>query len=874
MMAKVIIRLGFPRFRWLWISCVVVFIASPQGVLADAEEPSFYYYSSGQKVPLSLSVKVLAVGFKAGVNVQEQAAAIELQDSLQSFSRREELTMPNLTLFPLVEGCLTENAIETVESLNEMGNVRIACPVFHLSYGDLMVTDEFIVKFQRSVSKAEIDAFNRLNDVEIARKAEWTERYLLRVKDPNGMNTLRTANVYYEDPITVFSMPNFVIRSERLLGAVTPDDTYFAQQWSLNNTEQDPPDGTLDADIDAPEGWETSTGNSNIVIAVIDTGVDLSHEDLTNRLVDGYDFVDDDEYPSPGNAISDAHGTACAGLAGAGTDNAKGIAGLDWNCAMMPVRMISNDMTTNQWIADAIEWASDNGAHVLSNSWSWNHSDAMHDAIKEAKANGRGGKGCIITACSHNQGGAVLYPAAYDEVIAVGATNHEDVLWLYSNRGPELDVVGPSGSGGLENAGQGEVAVIMWSTDITGEDGYNHGDESEGDADGDYTKWMGGTSGATPEVAGLAALILSMNPEFTSNQVQYIIESTAYDLGDAGRDNLYGWGRINVDSALSWVADFSLEGQLKHWWKLDEESGTTAPDSVGDANGTLTNMEDADWVSGWIDGALDFDGENEYISLGKLDVLKGRVVTISAWMRAEYQSSSYSPIVTQYNANFAGFDLCLDSSGYPCFFLDDKFAKANQPVSPNTWYHLAGTYDSQQLKIYVDGIFQDSEAVAKEGTYTDAYIARGLIEDTYFNGKIDDVRIYSWAMDVDEILDNMYYGRSKFAVFSESGVRVAWFDDVGNLFLKGNLAQGGGVDRPTTSEDDEFIIQDSNGDLLAVINSESGDMAIYGSVKLNWTAPAPGSDDFIMYDDGSPAAPVAYIDESGDLYLKGQLYAQ
>jgi len=89
MMAKVIIRPGFPRFRWLWISCLVVFIASPQGVLADAEGPSFYYYSSGQKVPLFLSVKVLAVRFKAGVNVQEQAAAIELQEFREDFGQGE-----------------------------------------------------------------------------------------------------------------------------------------------------------------------------------------------------------------------------------------------------------------------------------------------------------------------------------------------------------------------------------------------------------------------------------------------------------------------------------------------------------------------------------------------------------------------------------------------------------------------------------------------------------------------------------------------------------------------------------------------------------------------------------------------------------------
>ena len=113
------------------------------------------------------------------------------------------------------------------------------------------------------------------------RKVERTDWYLLRVKDTTSMNTLRTSNLYYESPITILSMPNFVRRLRK--ATIIPDDAYFTKQWHLNNTGQVPPGGTADADIDAPEGWEISTGSSNIVIAVIDEGVDIYHEDLVYK---------------------------------------------------------------------------------------------------------------------------------------------------------------------------------------------------------------------------------------------------------------------------------------------------------------------------------------------------------------------------------------------------------------------------------------------------------------------------------------------------------------------------------------------------------------------------------------------------------------
>jgi len=529
------------------ILCLLVFLVSTKLVIAGPEKPDFYYYSDGRKTSLRVSTQMVAVRFKPVVTLEQQITIVESEENLAPFSEREELPIFKLTRLPLREGLTEEDIIHTIQSLNAKSEVQFACPVFDLPNANLIVTDEFLVKFAPSVPEAQIKAFNALNNVEIAGRSELTDWYLLRVKEPANMNALRTANLYHDDPITVYTAPNFVMRLEQL--TVTPDDTYFADQWALNNTGQT--GGTPDADIDAPEGWQITTGSSEIVIAIIDEGVDLTHEDLIRKLVDGKDTFENDDDPSPWG--HDAHGTACAGLAAADTNNGEGIAGVCPDCKIMPIRVakgVGGGFWDTDWwkLGNGIIWAANHGADVLSNSWScpdWNY---VHDAIIYAKDNGRDGKGCVIVFASGNDNGPVSYPAKYDEVIAVGATDHNDVRWQYSqnsgsNFGDELDVVAPSGWTQIGG-------VISWTTDITGSAGYNHGDTSKGDAAGNYTKWFGGTSGATPKVAGLAGLILSVDPELTADDVCDVIVSTVDDLGEPGKNPNYGWGRINVYNAL------------------------------------------------------------------------------------------------------------------------------------------------------------------------------------------------------------------------------------------------------------------------------------------------------------------------------------
>jgi len=847
------------------VFCLLLMAGKPDAATTGDPERGLYFYSEGKKVPLTVSTERIAVRFSSSATLAQRQALVQSRGDFGAFAERVEDEGYEMTLLPLKVGLTGEGLRETIDFMERRGEVLFSGPVFELPNGVMVLTDEMSVQFRADATEDEIAALNLEYGVEVVRKVSrrrpW---YLLRVENPKGMRCLNVANAYHDNPLTEFSLPRFMLHIQAA-AALTPGDTYFNDQWPLDS-------------IDAPEGWAMSIGDSDIVIAIIDTGVDLEHEDLEDILVDGYDTDEHDSDPSPETAYEgDGHGTSCAGLAAAETDNDTGVAGVAWGCKIMPIRVAHSIgggswSTDNTKLAEGIQWASDNGADVLSNSWYilTNYQDVLA-AIQDAKNNGRDGKGCVVLAGAGNDSGAINgYPALYNEVITVGATDDDDVRWGYSNYGAGLDVVAPSGSAHLQ-----QPDVIMWTTDISGQGGYNPGNVDYGDAAGNYDKWMGGTSGATPEVAGLAALILSMNPDFTSNEVQYIIESTADDLGDTGRDNLYGWGRINLDSTLTWVSPFALEDQLKHWWKLDETSGTTAEDSIGSNTGVVYG---AQWTTGQIDGGLRFDGSDDYVYLGKLNVLKDRVATITAWIKPTDTDRAWSPIVTQYYYDYDlglhhGYYLCL-SGKKAAFYLDAPAAESGDVAEEGEWCHIAGTYDSKRLKIYVNGVLNgtydyDADDRSRDA---DAHIGHDTTTaDNWFQGIIDDVRVYSWAMDVDEILDKMYCGTSKFSILDASGVRVAWFDDLGNLFLKGSLTEGGGASRPSATADDEFILQDSTGN-VAVINAASGDMSIYGSVQQTWADPPGGSDDFIITNSNNQ--PVAYIDDSGDLYLKGELYEQ
>ena len=334
----------------------------------------------------------------------------------------------------------------------------------------------------------------------------------------------------------------------------------FPQQWHLQATE------AVDAHANVVAAWETTRGEG-IVIAVVDDGVDIDHPEFAGegKIVAPQAVTHpkgDDPRPTEGAN----HGTACAGVACA--NGLHGASGVAPDAKLMPVRLESGLGSQDE--ADAFVWAADHGADVISCSWGprdgawWDPGDLNHNnvdplpdstrlAIEHAVQNGRGGRGCVITWAAGNGNESVDNDgyASFDRVIAVAACNDSNTRSAYSDMGNALWCAFPS------SHGEASVTPGIWTTDRSGTDGYNPGDESLGDDAGDYTNSFGGTSSACPGVAGVAALILAVNPELGWQEVRDLLRASCDRIDEAGGDYdaeghspLYGFGRVNAARAV------------------------------------------------------------------------------------------------------------------------------------------------------------------------------------------------------------------------------------------------------------------------------------------------------------------------------------
>lgn len=483
---------------------------------------------------------------------------------------------------------------EMITRLKLNSRISYAAPMFSVNGEAVGVIPEVVVKVGDGIEQDDIKALCESLGLTIIKPMEFTtQEYLLEVLGP-GAEAVFTAveqlnevdSIEWAAPNTAFqpklagqALPSDYTAAETLYSdafeqdpntpGVFPDDEYFPMQWHLYNTGQS--GGTPGADIRAPEAWEITTGDPNVAVALVDTGVDGKHPDLIGNVVAGYDFLEDDNDPSPAfAALMDHHGTWSAGLVAAQGNNSIGVAGVSWNCSIMPIR-ISNYHAdgSSSWIswadiAKAYRWAASHGADILSNGWiSENHSPVFYSAladVTEPGGIGRDGKGCVVFFAAGPFGaypdfGAIDYQSARPEVVAVGATDDNDVRLEYSAYGSELDILAPGAPypsllpswyiPGRSGAG-------IWTTGISGSMDYFE---------------FGGTSAATPIAAGVAALILSIEPNLTNEEVRHFLTRSAKDLGDPGRDDYYGWGRVDARAALDMV--LAKRADLDNDWRVD-----------------------------------------------------------------------------------------------------------------------------------------------------------------------------------------------------------------------------------------------------------------------------------------------------------------
>ena len=313
--------------------------------------------------------------------------------------------------------------------------------------------------------------------------------------------------------------------------AVIPNDTFWAQQWGMTQ-------------VNAPGGWDITSGANTVVVCVLDQGCDLTHPDLAPFASPGIRL----DTMGPDGSPTGNHGTACGGIVAARFNNGLGVAGLAGGCRILPVAFVN---WTDVEVAAGINYAAASGAKVISMSFGWN---AWSHPIIDPAIQNASNADVVMCVATHNYNGPITYPATNPLVLACGASDQIDnrksptspdgETWWGSDFGPEISVVAPG--------------VRIPTTDRQGVTGYN---TAAGTA-GDYFMMFNGTSSATPHVAGLAALIRSQYPALTNVQVRSIIERTADKVGvvpyaaTSGHPNgtwnqEMGYGRINVLRALT-----------------------------------------------------------------------------------------------------------------------------------------------------------------------------------------------------------------------------------------------------------------------------------------------------------------------------------
>ena len=351
-------------------------------------------------------------------------------------------------------------------------------------YGMLFVnTDKSLKKIEDLLNRFGI----KYRDIRTEQSSDGKDHYFHRILISNP-DCIGICNLLAKQPGVNYAEPDFTYFIEKC-------STSF--QWPLENTEGN--------GIFAKDAWTISKGVSNIKIAVLDDGVELAHPDLKANLLPGFNAVTDIAKGENGAPkYGDAHGTNCSGIIAA-VDNNQGITGVAPHCKIIPIRIcydrysnISSTVVYDKWIVEALKYAQRAGADIINCSWGNNeqHDIELTNKINELATQGRRGLGCIIVAASGNFNSSTLeYPASLPNVITVGASKSNGARWEDSNYGSGLDLVAPG-------------THILTTTQ-----------------NGDY-EYVTGTSASAPHVAGVAALMLSVNPSLTRTQLKEILCKT------------------------------------------------------------------------------------------------------------------------------------------------------------------------------------------------------------------------------------------------------------------------------------------------------------------------------------------------------------
>lgn len=359
-----------------------------------------------------------------------------------------------------------------------------------------------------------------------------------------------------EDAVTSASIHSIALSVEEdgvVYGTFEPNDPDLYREQRVYTTEL----------LGLFEAWDYTVGVPDVTIAVLDTGIASAHQEFTGRIKPGYDFYNDDDDPEDDHG----HGTHVSGTIAAGIDNGIGGAGLCGGCSILPIKVLNqNNAGTWAGVAAGITYAADNDADIIVMSLgSTSGTRVVEDAISYAISKDV----LIIAAAGNANSNRNFYPAAYDGVIGVAATNQNDERWVLSNYGSYVDISAPG--------------HVIYSTSNDLDNSYNG------------HVFMSGTSMATPHVGGLAGLLKSQDLTRSSTEIADILLNTALDLGDPGYDDYFGMGRIDPVAALTYELSVQPTAELggSVWYDMnaDGQLGANEKGQVAGVDITILNAQ-------------------------------------------------------------------------------------------------------------------------------------------------------------------------------------------------------------------------------------------------------------------------------------------
>lgn len=405
--------------------------------------------------------------------------------------------------------------------------VKFVSPVYLGSSSDITVVcaDEFIVRLKNNFDKSKLDFLNEKNGVDILGNVRDDKGFYLKTKNGISKTSIELSDEYFQSGLFEYCEPNYIYPEGNNL-CFTPDDTRFGGQWNLNNTGQTVRsssssngdvttfNGLTGSDMNVPEAWDYTLGSASVEIGVFDSGIDSTHPDFAGNVLTGYDAVTD-SYGVPLDSLSFGHGTNCAGIIGAVTNNNLGVSGIAGGCKIRSYKIYTSSGTTSSIIQSrAFDSATTAGLHVISCSWTATVNATLTAAINNCALNGRGGLGCIILFGSGNDGkNAPSYPSYLSNVVSVGSSTPYDQMKT-PGTGNQFRIGANYGEDG-----NGDVDCVAPSIVPTVDIQSTGGDNDSAGVAGNYSMVFGGTSASCANAAGVAALILSINTSQTRTQV-------------------------------------------------------------------------------------------------------------------------------------------------------------------------------------------------------------------------------------------------------------------------------------------------------------------------------------------------------------------